>query len=265
MGRGSHSHRSVSRPGRRWPGICSRACRTGWRRLAAGEEASSAIAGPGRCEAVPCCAGWHKQQAPISRQGGECHELSRPGQAPRPARGVDPTAKLEYDDIRARAISRADTTTMCRASMPASSLSGGPAAAAGRPSRSASTSTTSMRSGTNASSREGGSFTYAVYDSRGQYPDAATCTRWDGAPSDRRAAHVRRRCELVGHARRRTGAATRAGPPGPRARSGRASSLRPRIDIAATVYPTSGRRRDGGVESSAGLSASTSSSMKITS
>lgn len=27
-----------------------------------------------------------------------------------------------------------------------------------------------MRSGTNASSREGGSFTYAVYDSRGQYP-----------------------------------------------------------------------------------------------
>ncbi len=65
-------------------------------------------AGPGRCEAVPCCAGWHKQQAPISRQGGECDELSRPGQAPRPARGVDPTAKLEYDDIRARAISRAD-------------------------------------------------------------------------------------------------------------------------------------------------------------
>jgi hypothetical protein len=44
------------------------------------------------------------------------------------------------------------TTTMCRASMPASSLSGGPAAAAGRPSRSASTSTTLMRSGTNASS-----------------------------------------------------------------------------------------------------------------
>jgi hypothetical protein len=42
------------------------------------------------------------------------------------------------------------TTTMCRASMPASSLSGGPAAAAGRPSRSASTSTTLMRSGTNA-------------------------------------------------------------------------------------------------------------------
>ena len=26
-----------------------------------------------------------------------------------------------------------------------------------------------MRSGTNASSREGGSFTYAVYDSRGRY------------------------------------------------------------------------------------------------
>ena len=48
-------------------------------------------------------------------------------------------------------------------------------------------------------------------------------------------------------------------------RSGRASSLRPVIDIAATVYPTSGSRRDGGVESSAGLSARTSSSMKITS
>jgi hypothetical protein len=46
--------------------------------------------------------------------------------------------------------------------------------------------------------------------------------------------------------------------------SHRASSLRPGIDIAATVYPTSGRRRDGGVESSAGLSAGTSSSMKIT-
>jgi len=48
-------------------------------------------AGSGRCEAVPCRAGWHKQQAPISRQRGERHELSRPGQAPRPARGADPT------------------------------------------------------------------------------------------------------------------------------------------------------------------------------
>ena len=27
--------------------------------------------------------------------------------------------------------------------------------------------------------RDGGSFTYAVYDSRGQYLGAATCTRWD--------------------------------------------------------------------------------------
>jgi hypothetical protein len=114
--------------------------------------------------------------------------------------------------------------------------------------------------------REGGSFTYAVYDSRGQYPGC--CYLY---PMGRRTPLTE---ELLtydvdvswwGHARRRTGAATRAGPPGPRARSGRASSLRPRIDIAATVYPTSGRRRDGGVESSAGLSASTSSSMKITS
>src|SRR6185437_3102873 len=47
-----------------------------------------------------------------------------------------------------------------------------------------------------------------------------------------------------------------------RGRDPDAPALRPRIDIAATVYPTSGRRRDGGVESSAGLSASTSSSMK---
>ena len=47
-----------------------------------------------------------------------------------------------------------------------------------------------------------------------------------------------------------------------RGRDPDAPALRPCIDIAATVYPTSGRRRDGGVESSAGLSASTSSSMK---
>ena len=157
------------------------------------------------------------------------------------------------------------TTTMCRASMPASSLSGGPAAAAGRPSRSASTSATSMRSGTNASSVRAARSPTPCTTPAASTPDAATCTRWAAHPPDRRTAHVRRRCELVGHARRRTGAATRTGPPGPRARSGRASSLRPRIDIAATVYPTSGRRRDGGVESSAGLSASTSSSMKITS
>ena len=170
MGRGSHSHRSVSRPGRRWPGICSRACRTGWRRLAAGEEASSAIAGPGRCEAVPCCAGWHKQQAPISRQRGERHELSRPGQAPRPARGADPTAKLEYDDVRARAISRAGNDDDAQGINASIELI--------RRTRGGSWPTEPVSVDFDyvdeiwheCEFREGGSFTYAVYDSRGQYP-----------------------------------------------------------------------------------------------
>jgi hypothetical protein len=135
---------------------------------------------------------------------------------------VDPTAKLEYDDICARAISRADNDDDVQGINASIELI--------RRTRGGSwpTEPVSVDFGYvdeiwhECEFREGGSFTYAVYDSRGQ----------------------------------------RAGPPGPRARSGRASSLRPRIDIAATVYPTSGRRRDGGVESSAGLSASTSSSMK---
>jgi hypothetical protein len=74
MGRGSHSHRSVSRPGRRWPGTCSRACRTGWRRLAAGEEASSAIAGPGRAGARPS----HAALGGTSSKRAEAVELTAP-------------------------------------------------------------------------------------------------------------------------------------------------------------------------------------------
>ena len=184
MGRGSHSHRSVSRPGRRWPGTCSRACRTGWRRLAAGEEASSAIAGPGRAGARPSRAALGGTSSKRPSPDNEENVVNYHGLVKRldlPA-GVDPTAKLEYDDIRARAISRADTTTMCRASMPASSLSGGPAAAAGRPSRSASTSTTSMRSGTNASSVRAARSPTPCTTPAASTPDAATCTRWDGAP-----------------------------------------------------------------------------------
>ena len=203
-----------------------------------------------------------QQQAPISRQRGERRELSRPGQAPRPARGVDPTAKLEYDDIRARAISRADNDDDVQGINASIELI--------RRTRGGSwpTEPVSVDFGyvdevwQNASSVRAARSPTPCTTPAASTPDAATCTRWDGHPFDRRTAHVRRRCELVGHARRRTGAATRTGPPGPRARSGRASSLRPRIDIAATVYPTSGRRRDGGVESWAGLSASTSSSMK---
>jgi hypothetical protein len=62
------------------------------------------------------------------------------------------------------------TTTMCRASMPASSLSGGPAAAAGRPSRFSVDFDYVDEIWHECEFREGGSFTYAVYDSRGQYP-----------------------------------------------------------------------------------------------
>ena len=103
--------------------------------------------------AVRFPSGWHQQQAPSSGRGGERHELSRPGQGrlDLPA-GWIPPAKLEYDDIRARAISRADNDDDVQGINVSIELIRRTRAADGRPSRSASTSTTSMRSGTNASS-----------------------------------------------------------------------------------------------------------------
>jgi hypothetical protein len=95
---------------------------------------------------------------------------------------VNPTAKLEYDDIRARAISRADNDDDVQGINASIELI--------RRTRGGSwpTGPVSVDFGYvdeiwhECEFREGGSFTYAVYDSRGQYPDAATCTRWDGAP-----------------------------------------------------------------------------------
>ena len=75
------------------------------------------------------------------------------------------------------------TTTMCRASMPASSSSGG--------TRGGSWLTEPVSADFNyvdevwheCEFREGDSFTYAVYDSRGQYLGCCYLYRWDGAPS----------------------------------------------------------------------------------
>ena len=95
--------------------------------------------------------------------------------------GVDPTAKLEYDDICARAISRADNDDDVRGINASIELirrtRGG-----SWPSRSASTSATSMRSGTNASSVRVARSPRPCTTPAASTPDAATCTRWDGAP-----------------------------------------------------------------------------------
>jgi len=184
MGRGSHSHRSVSRPGRRWPGTCSGACRTGWRRLAAGEEASSAIAGPGRAGARPSHAALGGTSSKRPSPDNEENVMNYHGLVKRldlPAVRIPPRSWNTTTSGTGRSAAPA-TTTMRRASMPASSLFGGPAAAAGRPSRSASTSTTSMRSGTNASSVRAARSPTPCTTPAASTPDAATCTRWDGAP-----------------------------------------------------------------------------------
>jgi hypothetical protein len=66
--------------------------------------------------------------------------------------GYTPPSELAYEDIRARALGRADLHDDVRGSTPASTSSGGLVAAAGRRRRSARTSMTSTWSGTNLSS-----------------------------------------------------------------------------------------------------------------
>jgi len=84
--------------------------------------------------------------------------------------GVDPTAKLEYDDICARAISRADNDDDVQGINASIELI--------RRTRGGSWPTEPVSVDFDyvdeiwheCEFREGGSFTYAVYDSRGQYP-----------------------------------------------------------------------------------------------
>ena len=100
---------------------------------------------------------------------GERHELSRSSQTPRPARGWVPPTELEYDDIRARAISRADNDDDVQGINASIELI--------RRTRGGSWPAEPVSVDFNfvdevwheCEFREGDSFTYAVYDSRGHY------------------------------------------------------------------------------------------------
>ena len=95
--------------------------------------------------------------------------------------GVDPTAKLEYDDICARAISRADNDDDVQGINAGIELI--------RRTRGGSWPTEPVSVDFDyvddvwheCEFREGGPFTCAVYDSRGQYPGCCYLYRWDGA------------------------------------------------------------------------------------
>ncbi|HET7014231.1 MAG TPA: hypothetical protein VFI65_09985 [Streptosporangiaceae bacterium] len=119
--------------------------------------------------AVPCRAGWHKQRAPSS--DNEENVMNYHGLVKRldlPAGWMAPT-KLEYDDIRARAISRADNDDDVQGINASIELI--------RRTRGGSWPTGPVSADFNyvdevwheCEFREGDSFTYAVYDSRGQY------------------------------------------------------------------------------------------------
>ena len=95
---------------------------------------------------------------------------------------MDPTAKLEYDDIRGRAISRADNDDNVQGINASIELirrtRGG-----SWPAEPASVDFNYVDEVWHECEfREDGSFTYAVYDSRGQYPGCCYLYRWDGAP-----------------------------------------------------------------------------------
>jgi hypothetical protein len=135
---------------------------------------------------------------------------------------VDPTAKLEYDDIRARAISRADNDDDVQGINASIELI--------RRTRGGSWPTEPVSVDFDyvdeiwheCEFREGGSFTYAVYDSRGQYPGCCylypmgrrtplteelltydvDVSWWSRTPSNRRS-HPRRPSRSAGEIRTR--------------------------------------------------------------
>jgi Dihydrofolate reductase len=98
-----------------------------------------------------------------------------------PAGWVPPT-ELEYDDIRARAISRADNDDDVQGINASIELIRRTRGGSWPTEPSASTSTSSMRSGTNASSAKATRSPTPCTTRAATTSGAATCTRWGGAP-----------------------------------------------------------------------------------